>query len=578
MTAVNPWARRLAGRRGWSWRRLFQVKTLVLTLVAAIVIYLALVPLIYLLWGAFVDGDGFTLDAFARAYGDSSLGLGTLVSNTLWFSIFATLVSVVVGTALAYLTERTDVPFRGLIFGISLVPEIVPGILYTIAWIFLGSPRIGLINGWLEPIFGPGAVNVFSMPGMIFVQGFDGVPLVYLLMFAAFRSIDPSLEETAFMSGASLREVVARITIPTVAPAIFGALLITGIRNIESFETPALLGMPGGIWVFTSRIWWALGRLPPDYGQAAAYSISLLLISAVGVYFYSRLSKRGKAFQTVTGKGFRPARMRLGRWRWPIGIAALAYTAVAVVLPVLVLVYLSFQPFYSLPSISSLTNMTTKNYAYIFSQDLTLRSFRNSVLLGIAAATAVMFLGAVTSWMVIRTKVRGRWALDSISFLPLVIPGLVLGVALIFLYLRFPLAIYGTSWILLIAYVTRFMPYGVRYIATSMFQIGSELEESAQTSGASWWEMFRHVTLPLLAPSLIAGWVFVLMISVRELSASILLYSPGHELLSVSIWSLYQAGQLGALSALGMIMISLLVILILAARKLGGRIGIGPGI
>lgn len=577
MTANATSARRLAGHRGWSWSRLFQVKTIVLTLVAATVAYLALVPLIYLLWGAFVDGDGFTLDAFTRAYGDSRLGIGTLVANTLWFSIFSTLLSVVVGTALAYLTERTDVPFRKLIFAVSLVPEIVPGILYTIAWIFLASPRIGLINSWLEPIFGPGTVDVFSMPGMIFVQGVDGVPLVYLLMYAAFRSIDPSLEETAFMSGARLREVVTRITIPMAAPAIFGALLITLIRNIESFETPALLGMPDGIWVFTSRIWWALGRLPPDYGQAAAYSISLLLISGVGVYIYSRLSRRGKAFQTVTGKGFRPARMRLGRARWPIGIAVLVYLLIAVALPVLVLVYLSFQPFYQVPTLEALRTMNADNYRYIFSQDTTVRAFANSTILGVGASAAVVFLGAVTSWMVIRTKARGRWVLDVLSFLPLVIPGLVLGVALIFLYLRFPLAIYGTVWILLIAYVTRFMPYGVRYIATSMFQIGSELEESAETCGASWWETFRRVTLPLLAPGLIACFVFVLMISVRELSASILLYSPGQELLSVSIWSLYQAGQLGALSALGMVMIGLLLVLILVARKVGGKFGLGSG-
>ena len=577
MTANATLARRLVGRRRWSWNRLFQVKTVVLTLVAVTVAYLALVPLIYLLWGAFVDGQGFTLDAFARAYGDPRLGLGTLAANTVIFATFATLLSVVLGTALAYLTERTDVPFRRLIFALSLVPEIIPGILYTIAWIFLGSPKIGVINSWLEPIFGPGTLNVFSMPGMIFVQGIDGVPLVYLLMYAAFRSIDPSLEETAFMSGARLREVVTKITVPMAAPAIFGAVLITGIRNIESFETPALLGMPGGIWVFTSRIWWALGRLPPDYGQAAAYSISLLLICAIGVYLYSLLSRRGKAFQTVTGKGFRPTRMRLGRARWPIGSAVLMYLMIAVGLPVLILVYLSFQPFYQVPSLETLGSMSADNYRYIFSQDLTLRSFRNSIILGVTASAVVVFLGAMVSWIVIRTKARGRWMLDSLSFLPLVIPGLVLGVALIFLYLRFPLAIYGTGWILLIAYVTRFMPYGVRYISTSMFQIGSELEESAESCGASWWETFRRVTLPLLAPGLIACFVFVLMISVRELSASILLYSPGQELLSVSIWSLYQAGQLGALSALGMVMIGLLLVLILVARKVGGKFGLGPG-
>ncbi|MGH2819533.1 MAG: ABC transporter permease, partial [Actinomycetota bacterium] len=309
-------------------------------------------------------------------------------------------------------------------------------------------------------------------------------------------------------------------------------------------------------------------------GQAGALSMSLLVITSIGVFLHSRFSRHAKSYQTVTGKGFRPRPMELGKLRWPATLLILGYFLIGVVMPVFILVYSSTQNFYQVPSMETLSNMTLDNYRYTFSQDQTLRALKNSFALGIGSATGVMLLMAVGSWLVVRTRIPGRWMVDNLAFLPLVVPGLVLGVSMLFVYLRHPLPVYGTIWILLIAYFTRYMPYGMRYASTSMYQIGAELEECAETCGASWWQSFRRVLLPLLAPGLVAGWIYIITVSVRELSSSILLYSPGNEVFSIVIWEQWNNGQYTELASLGVVMVSALVLLVVVARKLGATIGV----
>jgi iron(III) transport system permease protein len=569
------WLRRLSRLRARDLRALLSARNLIILAVVALIGYLALVPLGYLLWGAFFNDSGFTLDWFRQAY--SAVGLAEMVANSLVFALGSTVLSMTLGTLLAYLIVRTDVPWKSLMMAVSLVPLILPGILHTIAWIFLASPRVGVYNRVLEPIFGPGAINIFSMPGMIVVEGLHLAPLVFLLMVAAFRSMDPALEESALMSGAPLRTVFRRITVPLVRPALYAAILITVVRTLEAFEVPALLGIPEGLWVFTSRIWRVLSSYPPGYGQAGAYAMTLLVLTSIGVFWHSRLSKRARTFQTVTGKGFRPRPMELGRWRWPATGLIVVYFLFAVAAPLLILIYASTQRFYSVPSLDTLTHLTGHNYAYTFTNTGTLVALKNSLFLSIGTATLVMLFMAVAAWLVVRTRLPGRWMVDNLAFLPLVIPGLVMGVALLFVYLRFPVPIYGTIWILLLAYLTRYMPYGMRYASSSMYQISSELEECAQTSGASWWQSFRRIVLPLLVPGLLAGWIYIATVSVRELSSSILLYSPGNEVLSIRIWEQYQNGQFTELAALGVIMVVVLMLLVAVAYKLGARIGVREG-
>jgi iron(III) transport system permease protein len=563
-----------AGRLGAAARRAATPQVLVLAVVVLAIGWLALVPLGYLLWATFVQDGAPTLVNFREAYGNEAFALGTMLWNSLRFAVGATLLALVIGTTLAYLTVRTDVPMRGLIFAAALVPLIMPGVLNTISWIFLASPQIGWINRALEPLFGPATVDIFSLGGMIMVEGLSQSPLVFLLMYAAFRSMDPSLEESALMSGARLSTVVRRITLPLARPTLYAALLIMTVLALEAFETPALLGIPSGIWVFTSRIYRVLSEFPVKYGEAGAYSISLLALTSIGVFWQSRLSASAKAFQTVTGKGFRPRPMPLGRWRWPAAAFVGVYFLFSVALPMLVLLYTSTQPFYSVPSIDSLTSMTFDNYRATFESRRALGALANSLVLAVGTATAVMVAMAVAAWLVVRSKVPGRWLVDNLAFLPLTVPGLVMGVALLTVYLRIPVAIYGTLWILFISYCTRYMPYGMRYAATGMYAISAELEESAQTSGASWWQSFRRIVLPLLRPGLVAGWIYIVMVSIRELSSSVLLYSPGNEVLAIHIWELWEDGQVTELSAAAVVLMAMLVALVLVAQRLGARIGV----
>jgi len=559
-----------------AWRRVFSVQTLVLVLVVSVIAYVALVPLGFLLWETFVRDGSLSVEAFRQAY--STVGLGEMAWNSLVFAFGTTVFAVALGTLLAYLIVRTDVPGKPLMFAASLVPLIIPGILHTIAWIFLADPNIGVLNKHIvEPVTGH-SFNVLSRGGMIWVEGLHLSPLVFLLMVAAFRSMDPALEESAIMSGASLRTVFRRITAPLVLPALYAAILIMAVRALESFEVPALLGLPSRIWVFTSRIWTVLNEKPPAFGKAGAYAMSLLLLTALGVLWQARLSKRGRAYETVTGKGFRPRPMQLGVWRIPAVLFISVYFLIAVIAPLLMLAYMSTQRFYSPPTHKTLSHMSLEMYGKVIHNDLILTALKNSLILGLGAASTVMILTAVASWMVVRTRIPGRWLVDNLAFLPLVIPGLVLGVALLFVYLRinrdFSIGIYGSLWILFIAYLTRYMPYGMRYASTSMYQIGRELEESAQTSGASWFQSFRRVVLPLLAPGLIAGWIYIVIVSVRELSSSILLYTPGRQVLSIVIWEQYQNGAFTELAALGMMMVGGLVVLVTVAYKLGAKIGV----
>jgi iron(III) transport system permease protein len=554
-------------------RRLVSARNVIVLLVVLVVAYLALVPLAFLLWQTFVQDGHFTIASFREAY--ASVGLGEMTLNSFVFAFGSTILAVVLGTGLAHLVVRTDVPFKPLMFAASLVPLIIPGILHTIAWVFLASPEIGVLNQHvIHPLTGHN-FNIFSIPGMILVEGLHLSPLVFLLMVASFRSMDPSLEESAIMSGAPLRTVFFRVTLPLARPALYAAILIMVVRGLESFEVPAVLGLNNHIWVFTSRIWSVLNAVPPDYSTAGAYAMSLLVLTTIGILWHNRLAKRGRSFQTVTGKGFRPRPIPLGAWKWPATALMFAYFVIAVVLPLAILFYASTQLFYSPPTHYTITHPTWDNYRTVWHDPLVRHGFKNSLLLGLGSATVVMLITAVASWIVVRTKMRGRTAIDNLAFLPLVIPGLVLGVAILSIYLRAPwLPVYGTLWILFIAYMTRYMPYGMRYSSTSMFQIGRELEESALMSGAGWFQTFRRIVLPLLVPGFVAGWIYIVVVSVRELGSSVLLYSPGREVLSIAIWEMWRNGQFPELCALGILMVGGLVVLVAVAYKLGAKIGV----
>jgi iron(III) transport system permease protein len=570
------------GGSGARFQRILRLdpKWVILGLCVAVVAYLALIPLGFLLWQSFFTPHTaakpavFTLGNYAAAY--TSVETAKLFVNSVVFAAGTAAFSLVVGTALAWMNERTNTPFKGLFFSLALVPLIIPGILFTISWIMLASPKIGIFNLLLQRWFGTDYVffNVYTLTGMIWVDGLHYSPMAFLLMTAAFRSMDPALEESAAMSGANLWQVVRRVTLALSWPAIFATLLILFVRAIESFEVPALLGMPGGVFVFTSAIFEAIHRYPSQVGLAAAYGVTLLAITSIGIYFQSRMSASSHRYSTVTGKGFRPRRIDLGRWRYVTAAIFIVYFLLIVASPLLVLLWSSVQKYYSVPSVAALQNLTLDPYRFVLNHPTFARAIWNSLLLCLGSATIIMLVTSVICWMVVKTKIPGRWLLDNLASLPIVFPGLVLGLSIMVFYLNFNIGIYGTIWILLLAYVTRFMPYGIRYNTASMMQIHKELEESAAMSGARWGATFLRVVLPLLKPGLVAGWIYIAIVSLRELSSSILLYSPGTEVVSIMIWELWENGQYVELSALGVMLIVILFILVQVAQLAGSKFGV----
>jgi iron(III) transport system permease protein len=546
---------------------------------AGILVYLAILPLIMLFVGSFQQEVAprefvYTLQNYKAAYA-SEYTYSTFV-NSLIFASGSALLSFFLGTMLAWLTERTNTPMGKIFVPIAVVPLILPGVLESIAWIFLLSPKFGYLNVFLMYLFGLESppFNVFSLPGMIWVHSVGQVPLAFLLMVAAFKSMDPSLEESAMMSGAGTWQTLRRITLRLLMPTAASVLLILFVRTLESFETPALIGIPARTYVYTSEIYLAFNEYPPDYGRGGALAVGLLLLSAVGVWMYTRSTREGKKFQTVTGKAFRPRQFDLGAWRWAGFTFLMTYFVFVVLLPFLVLFWASFLPFFATPGWDALNKLSLDNYRYLWGFRPFWDAMQNSVILATMTATVAMVLTSLVAWIVYKSRVPGSWVLDFLAFVPITIPGIVMGMALILLYVAFPLPIYGTIWVLLIAYVTRYIPYGMRAASGSILQIHSELEEAASASGASWWESFKRVTLPLLRPGLVAGWIYICIVSFREFSTSVLLATGESRVLSILLFTMFEQGQVTIVAAIGMLMIATLLSIVAVFYKFTGRIGI----
>jgi iron(III) transport system permease protein len=546
---------------------------------AGVLIYLAVLPLFVLFLGSFQAEVAprefvYTLKNYQAAYA-SEYTYSTFV-NSLVFAAGSSALTFFLGATLAWLVERTNTPCGNIFVPIAVVPLILPGVLESIAWIFLLSPKFGYLNVALMYLFGleSAPFNVFSLPGMIWVHSVGQVPLAFLMMVAAFKSMDPSLEESAMMSGAGTWQTLRRITMRLLMPTSASVLLILFVRTLESFETPALIGIPARIYVYTSEIFLAFNEYPPDYGRGAALAVGLLLLSAMGVWLYNRSTKEGKRFQTVTGKAFRPRQFDLGLWRWLGLLFLVIYFVFVVLMPFLVLLWASFLPFFATPSWDALSKLSLDNYAYLLSFRPFWSAMQNSIVLAILSATVAMVLTSLIAWIVYRSRLPGSWILDFLAFVPITVPGIVLGMALILLYVAFPLPIYGTIWVLLIAYVTRYIPYGMRTASGSILQIHGELEEAAATSGASWWETFKRVTLPLLRPGFVAGWIYICIVSFREFSTSVLLATGESRVLSILLFTMFEQGQVTIVAAIGILMIVTLLTVVAVFYKLSGRVGI----
>ena len=540
-----------------------------------VVAYFTIGPLLMLAYGSLhssppgVPGK-FTFAHYILIYSDPRTF--RLLWVTLYYSFFASLISFGMGAFLAWVVERTDAPLRTLISQLSLAPMFLPSVLVTLSWVFLLGPDTGLINNWLGALLGPDyRLNVYSLWGMIWVKGTVDIPLVYLWLSPSLKSMDPNLEEAGYASGASGLQVLKDISLPMLAPALLATWLITFILSIEDLAVPIFIGLPARVLVFASEIYLASSSPPTNVNVASTYAALLLVISLIGILLYRKATSASEKYAVVSGKAYRPRSLELGRSKWLVTGLALAILVLTVGLPVLLMLWNSFMPFAQTPTLKGLNLLTSGNYMDVFRSSLLVRSLKNSVLLGLTTGVVVMMVSSVIAWMVIRTKVRFREAVDFLAFLPIAIPGVVVGISLIWVYLTLPIPIYATKWILLVAYFTRFIPYGVRLSYVGQSQIHPELEEASAASGAGWLQTFRRITLVLLAPTMFAGIAYVLVRAFRELPASILLAHSGSEVFSVAVYSLWEVGALPRLAALGIFAIVVLVVSVLIVRKITGR-------
>ena len=557
----------------------FDVETWVMIIVCAVTAYLVLPPLYSVvqtsLFTTKLTGE---IDEFTFRYYRDLVREFQVVGpflNTLYFSAGSALLATLLGGLVAWIVTRTDAPLRGLGYFTAFASFGTPFILYTIGWLLLLG-KAGPVNFWLKRLLGQTepVVNVYSMWGMIFVESLLWSPFVFLMLAAAFRSMDPSLEEASAACGARVWQTLRRISLRLMLPAFFSVMLLIFIRSFESFEIPALVGLPGDIRVLTTSIYLDAQKLPAQYGSAGAFSVLLMLVVAGTLYFYFRVIREGDRFQTVTGKGYRPALINLGKWRNAAAAGLLLYSFLLLVLPFFIILWASLLPFYIQPSFEAMSLFTLKNYITAIHYPKITDSIKNSMLLGLGSATLVMALTTLASWILVRSKLRGRWLLDLLTTLPLLFPGIVMGLAILRFYLLVPIPIYGTLWILLVAFVTRYIPYGIRYTHSGLLQLHRELEEAAYTSGASWSNCMRRIILPLLTPSFLGGWVFVFLLSAKELSMSILLVSPQTPVVSVAIYELWENGQVGELAAFSVIWSAILVSVAIAYYLIARRSGI----
>jgi iron(III) transport system permease protein len=546
----------------------------VFAVVALIVLGIVVPPVVTLIRTSVLVGAGpgraGTLSL--ESYGAVVLapGFAGLAGSTLLFAFGSGSVGLLLGGCLAWFTERTNAPFKQLVYAASFVSFAVPGILRAVGWIFLLGPRTGTLNDWFRVLFHTERTlfDVFTMPAMILIEGTFWIPVVFLMLSAAFRAMDPSLEEAAIMSGSSTMQTVRRVTLRLVLPALASALLLMFIRGIQAFEVPLVLGVPSKIYVLTTEVFISMqSRVLPEYSRPAAYGVLLFVFLLACIYLYSRVTGRTSRFVTVTGKGFRPRQLELGRGRFLAGAFILLVVMVQF-MPVIELVAASF-----LRSLGTV-QLTTGNYSLVLGSPAILQSLLNSLIIATVSATLVVLLAAVVAWCMVRAQVQFRGLLDQLASLPLVFSGVILGLAVLILYVRSPVPVYGTIWILVIAYVTGFLPYGLRYAHPGLLQIAPELEESGQMSGARWAHVFRKIVIPLMMPALFAAWVFVFLISLRELSAAALLYTAQTPVIATKMLDLWQNGNVNQVSAFGSIVSVLSITLALVAYRVVRRQGV----
>ena len=540
----------------------------------ALVGFLTVCPVIMLLFGSFSQGLGafgtFTLAKYIQAYTDPALV--DILLNTVVFTVGSALVATALALFMAYLNTRTNIPFKTLFQIISIVPMMIPHILFAVSWAILLNPSNGLINLFLKQLLGlqQSPFNIYSLWGMILVEGLLDLPVAYLIIAPAMSSFDVSLEESSKVCGSSQFRTLTRITLPVLRPAILASMTLVAIRSIESFAVPSTLGMPGRIYLLSTHIYRVIATgFAADYGMAAAVGMSALSASITLIILYRYLTRESEKYVTISSRGYRPALIDLRRAKVPLFLSVALLSFVLIVVPVLVLLYSSLVPYTMVPSLKAFTMMSWKHWVAIAKDPISLLALKNSLFLGIAGAGLGVVLTLFIAYTIVKVRTAASGVLESLSFLSFSFPGIVIGVGFMWFFVRTPL--YSTIWALLIGYLATYLPYGIRPLTSAFVQIHRDLEESSRVFGAGTLYTLRRIIIPLLVPGIVAAWILMATMFIRELSVSVVLSRPGTEVMAVQILRFAEDGLWGKLSALGIVMILISTTLTALATAAGAK-------
>lgn len=582
-TALNdtrPSAKHRGGRvwPGSATQALDTSGRVVLSVGVVLAVYLITAPLGMLLITAFrgpeqvlpfEPGAIWSLEHFRAVYSDPILYTRVL-PQTLVFACGSVTITTLIAFVLAWLIERTDLPGRDVWYALILFPLLVPSVILGIAWIWLFGPNAGWVNVALRTLWGTagsGPIQLFSMPGLILCQALATAPFMFLMFCAVLRAMNPTLEEASSLCGATPWQSFRRVTLPVLLPGIAAPIMLSLLIALEQFEMPLIIGLPAGINVFSIRVFYELSPSSglPNYGAAAAVSVPFLVIGFGLLALYNFFIRRADRYVTVIGKAYRPSRISLRCWRWPALLAVAAYVALAAVLPALVLVWISLAG-YAVPSLQTFTQISLAAYKSLFANErVGLAVFNTLLVAGLSAAIATS-IGALLAWLIARHRFRGRFLIDTLSFVSIAIPAVIAGLGLMLFYLSLPVGIYGTVWLLVLAYSYR-ITTSTRINRAGLMQLHHELEEASAMSGAMWAQTMRRVVWPLVAPSLAASFVLLFILGFREFTLPMLLGSQENLVLSVILWRLFEAGQPAPTAALGTLMILIVIPIVFALRR-----------
>lgn len=543
--------------------------TLVPLVASAIAGAAIITPVFVVLWRSFTAGKlgfnvGLHLTNYMRVFADKDIMV--MLGNSVWYAGGSALLGTGLGAFLAWVVARTNTPGKALVELMPLYPILMPPIMKNIAWILLLAPRSGILNGMLQQFFGveTPVFNAFTMAGMIWVFGLACVPLGYLFLLPVFLSFDPSLEESAYIAGAKPVRTMFKITFPLAIPAFTSALVLNFLRGLRSFETPVLQGTPGNIKVFVSRVYDSMA-LEFNTGLATAYSVVLVVMSIVTLYFYVRATRFSERYATITGKGYRVKVIDIGFWKYLAFASVLLYFLAGIVVPFVVLIVVSMIPYFDYDTFMHFPfNAVLTNYRTVLNHPSFMSGLYNSLVLSVSIAVVTVLLGIVMAFTIHRTKAAGTKVFEFIGTLPLAFPPLVLSVGLLIIFIGTPL--YNSLWALGLGLFVAYFPYAFRNASGSIVNIHKELDEAAWVHGAKWRHVFFKITLPILKPSVGGALFYIFIEAIRNVDVAVLLTAPGMEYGPVTLFEYFRVGQWAEAAAGGVIYLIILIVAVSLAK------------